>query len=403
MKIIQINSVRNIGSTGKIVTKIHEYLDEREIENVIIYGSREKETNYSYSIFSNWEGHLHSFLSRKLSLQGRVSFIATYKLIKYLNKQSNFILHLHNIHGNYLNYEILFKYIKKNNIPIIWTFHDCWPFTGKCTHYSASNCKKWMEECYDCPNLSTYPDSIYDGSKRDYLIKKELFSTVKKLNVVCNSEWLKKQVEHSFFKNKKIYRIYNGLDISVFKPNYNNNIYQKYSIDKNKFTIIGVSSVWKLQKGLMTFMELAKRMDNNFQIIMVGVEQNIKSMLPDNIIVVERTENMQELSVLYSISDVLLNASVEETFGMVTIEAMACGTPVIVSNTTACPEMVDDTIGIVVNMKKIEDIVRAIYTVKDKGKKHFSDSCIKVVREKCTIDLMCKQYYELYKKISVEM
>ena len=174
--------------------------------------------------------HIHRFFSRKLSMQGKCSYFETLKAIRFLEKEKPTIVHLHNIHGHYLNYRMLFFYLKKKDIPVVWTFHDCWPYTGKCSHYSSANCEKWKTECYNCNNLECYPNSTYDGSKRDYRLKRRCFTSISKLYIVCNSDWLKSQVEQSFFKEKKIKRIYNGINDKVFKPSFNEKCYEKYGI-----------------------------------------------------------------------------------------------------------------------------------------------------------------------------
>ena len=399
MKIIQINSTLKSGSTGKLMYQIHEYLDQNNINNKIIFAYGDKKDLCGYKIYNFFSVHIHSYLSRKFSMQGKCSWLETLRVLRFLKREKPSIIHLHNIHGHYLNYKILFWYINKNNIPVVWTFHDCWPYTGKCSHYASVNCEKWKTGCYQCDNLECYPDSTFDGSSRDYYIKKQCFTSTQKLNIVCNSDWLKSQVEESFFKGKKIKRIYNGVDNSVFKPTINKECYKKYKININKKIIIGVSSVWKAQKGLDTFIKLAKKLDESYQIIMVGINNEQKKILPENIISISKTEDMQELAELYSVSMVCLNASTEETFGMVTVEAMACGTPVIVSNTTACPEVVDKRTGIVVDMNKIEDIISAIDLIRKKGKDYYKSECIKKVSENFTILTMCKKYYELYNEI----
>lgn len=405
MKIIEVNTTKNSGSTGRIATQIQRYVNGKGDFCKIAFGYGNDDDKSNFSMYS-WVGtHIHSFFSRKLCLQGRCSWFQTYRLVRFLREEKPDIVHLHNIHGHYLNYEILFRYLKQVEIPIIWTFHDCWPYTGKCAHYSNAGCSKWKTQCYDCPNLQTYPDSSFDGSMRNYQNKKRCFANLKNLHIVCNSDWLKSQVEESFFRGTDMYRIYNGVDTTVFCPKTQREVKQaaeKYGIDLEKKIILGVSSVWKDDKGLQIFMELAASVPSQYQIVLVGVSRSQKETFPKSVIAIERTENMQELAVLYTLADVLVNASKEETFGMVSAEAMACGTPVVVSSKTACPEIVDQSVGLVVSMESIEEIIEAVQVVCNNGKVKYSESCVAKVRKNYSVEEMNRQYYNLYRHLIEE-
>ncbi len=403
MKIIEINTTKSSGSTGRIAAQIQKYANDMGELCKIAYGYGNGEDETAFSMYS-WVGtHIHSFLSRKLCMQGRCSWIQTHRLVRFLKEEKPDIVHLHNIHGHYLNYKILFRYLKSIQIPILWTFHDCWPYTGKCAHYSNANCDKWKTGCFDCPNLQTYPDSSFDGSRKNYQYKKRCFTDLKKLYIVCNSDWLKSQVEESFFKGVEINRIYNGVDTDVFYPRTKNDIKEvaeKYGIDLGKKTILGVSSVWKAEKGLQMFLDLAQAIPTKYQVVLVGVSHSQSQTLPKSVIAIERTENTHELATLYTLADVLVNASKEETFGMVPAEAMACGTPVIVSSQTACPEIVDRSVGIVVSMESIKELMDAVDVICINGKEKYCDSCVRKVKEYYSLDGMNRQYYDLYRKIS---
>ena len=295
---------------------------------------------------------------------------------------------------------MLFRYLRKCGKPVVWTLHDCWAFTGKCAHYSSAGCDKWKTGCHHCPNLATYPDSTFDGSRRNYKLKKKWFAGLEKLTVVSNSDWVKSQVEQSFLKNKMIIRIYNGVDAHTFRPCGNREqVRERYGIDKEKFVILGVSSVWKAEKGLDTFLTLAQRLPEDCSLVMVGLSQAQLQQLPEGIVGIEKTESTEALAELYSAADVLLNPSREETFGMVAAEAMACGTPVIVADTTACPELVKEDTGFSVNTSDMNAIYSAIIQVKQLGKLAFSDSCRKTVLENFTTEIMCEQYWKLYQQL----
>lgn len=406
MKIIEINTTKNSGSTGRIATQIRKYVNDKGDLCEIAFGYGNGEDKTAFSMYSRVGTHLHSFLSRKLCMQGRCSRFQTHRLVKFLKEEKPDIVHLHNIHGHYLNYEILFRYLKSIQIPVIWTFHDCWPYTGKCAHYSSAGCDKWKTECYDCPNLHTYPDSTFDGSRRNFHHKKRCFTNLENLHIVCVSDWLKSQVEQSFFKGKDISRIYNGIDTSVFYPQAEQDVAkaaEKYGIDLGKKIILGVSGVWKADKGLQVFLDLAQAVSSAYQIGLVGVSRSQKESLPESVIAIERTDNMQELASLYTLADVLVNASKEETFGMVPAEAMACGTPVVVSSGTACPEIVEQNVGLVVSMDSIEELMNAVSVICNNGKANYSASCVERVRDNFSVEAMNTQYYDLYKRVIKEV
>lgn len=400
MKVVQINMTLKSGSTGKIAYQIHQYLVDKGAESRIAFGYGDAHDPVGFSMYSYVGTHIHSFLSRKRCMQGRASVIATKKLIRFLSKERPDIVHLHNIHGHYLNYPILFRYLSSSGVQVVWTFHDCWPYTGKCAHYSAVGCEKWKTECHDCPNLATYPDSTFDGSRMNYRLKKEVFSSLEHLHIVCNSDWLKSQVQQSFLRHKDIRRIYNGVDTQVFFPKNQMKARMKWGFAPDDIVILGVSNVWKEEKGLSTFEQLATLLGSQYKLLMVGLNPDQVTKLPEKIRGIVRTENQEELSELYSLSDMLLNPSTEESFGMVPLEAMACGTPVIVSNQTACPEVVaKGQTGVVVDTRDIDQVVSAIHEIAGRGKSAYHQQCIDYAVTMFSKDSMCENYYNMYLQV----
>ena len=385
MKIVQINCVPN-GSTGHIASDIHNKLLELGYESHFAYGVGQCDLENTYKI-SNWfDNHLHVYLSRYTGFHGFFSVFATLRFVKYLKQIKPDLVHLHNIHGYYINVPILFNYLKKNNIETMWTFHDCWPFTGKCTHYTVVGCDKWKTECANCPQRRQYPSSYwFDTSRIHYKYKKKLFTSLQDLTITTVSEWLKKQVEMSYLSKYPVVRIYNGIDVSKFKRCYNfEEIHKKYNISAGYKIILGVASSWNERKGLKTFLEISKRLNPNEKIVLVGLNDLQITSLPKNIIGIKRTENFQELAKLYGRADVFFSPSLEETFGLVTAEALACGTPVVVINSTACAEIVSDDVGIVLddinNIDMIINSFRNIFSKDydfDKCQKHIQDNYTK--------------------------
>ena len=397
MRVLQINSVCGTGSTGRLATQISDYLTALGVENSIAYGFGSSDHPNTFKFGNMLDAHIHSFISRKLCMQGYASPVTTWKLIRYMKKWKPDIVHLHNIHGHYLNFPLLFRYLKSSDCQIIWTFHDCWPMTGKCTHFTKVKCEKWKTQCHNCPQLNTYPDSIRDRSYQNYQDKKKYFLLSQKLHIVTVSQWLKETVENSFFFGRDIRCIYNGIDINIFNPTPSD-IRNAFGIG-DKFMILGVATVWNNSKGFDKFLDLARDLDSESIIVLVGVSEQQKASLPEKIIGISRTENQHQLAQFYSSADVLVSFSEEETFGLVVAEALACGTPAIVINSTASPEVVCNQTGFVIESGEIIQLNQALNTIRIAGKHNFSDKCKARAGSLFSKEKMLKQYYTLYKEL----
>ena len=398
-KILQINVVANSGSTGKITEKIGDLIIAKGWESYIVYGRwARKSKSQLYYIGNRIELLTHGLLSLFFDLHGRGSIFATRKLISYIKSLQPDIIHLHNIHGYYVNYSLLFDYLKTLNIPIIWTLHDCWSFTGHCVHYTVAGCQKWQYGCRDCPNRWDYPKAMIDNSHKNYIWKKNAFTKSRNLTIVTVSKWLKEEVEKSFLNKYPIKIISNGIDINTFKPKPSN-IRQKYRIEK-KFMILSVATQWVKRKGLDDFIKLSKIISNDICIVLVGVTNKQISKLPHNIIGIRRTEDVEELVKLYTTADVYVSFSEEETFGMTIIESMACGTPAIVYNSTACNELINNKVGYVVNVHDVESAYSCVMEIKESGKERFSNYCIEHVKNKYSDKVTFKKYIDLYNNLT---
>lgn len=270
-------------------------------------------------------------------------------MIEYIRKYDPDIIHLHNLHGYYVNIEILFKYLKSEyKGKVVWTLHDCWAYTGHCTHYTAVGCNKWKKDCKKCVQKKEYPTSIFkDNSYNNYERKKSLFTSLENMTIIVVSDWLAGQVKQSFLKKYSIVRIYNGIDHNIFRY-IETNIKEELKIG-NKKMILCVSDGWNERKGYNDIIKWADKLNDEVRFVIVGLDEKQIEKLPSNIIGLKRTQNIEQLVELYSAADLFFNPSKEETFGMVTAEAMACGTPILAYNTTACAELLDDNSGQVVN------------------------------------------------------
>lgn len=378
-KILQINVVANYGSTGRITEDIGELVIKKCWLSFIAYGRRARKSGSNLIKVGNRLDHLyHVFLSRFFDKHGFGSKIATKRLIKKIENLNPDIIHLHNIHGYYLNVELLFDYLSMSKKPVIWTLHDCWPFTGHCSHYTATGCYKWKTQCGDCPQLNGYPLSYVDNTSYNFLKKGKIFNSVSNMTIICVSKWLEGQVRDSFLKNNDILTITNGIDLEKFKPSAYSDIQVKYNIPK-KFVILCVANVWSEQKGLRDIFELSKKLTDDEIIVVVGLTESQIHSLPPNIIGVSKTQNIDELAGLYSLAGVFFNPSIEETFGLVTVESMACGTPVVVYNSSASPDLVAEGTGFIVEKNAVAEVRIAINLIKSKNKVTYSDVCLRHV------------------------
>ena len=331
MKVLQINSVCGIRSTGRICTDLAEVLEQSGHECKIAYGREtvpEKYQKYAVRIGTDMDVKIHALQSRIFDNTGFGSKKATEKFIEWVKEYDPDVIHLHNIHGYYINIEVLFNYLAEADKPVIWTLHDCWTFTGHCAHYSYVKCEKWKKGCEKCPQKKEYPSSlILDSSKKNWERKKDLFTSVKNMTFVTPSRWLANQVEQSFLRKYPVKVIPNGLDLNVFKPTPSD--FRNIHNLEGKKIILGVASAWGPRKGLDDFVELSKILGENSKIVLVGVTAKQKKELPKNILAIERTNSVKELAEIYTAADVLFNPTYEDTYPTVNLEAQACGTPVV--------------------------------------------------------------------------
>ena len=391
MKIVQINTFSN-KSTGTIMINIHKKLLDNGIESYVVWG-RGRKSNSKYEIFMNDKVgvYYHGLYTRITDKTGFSSKRATKKLLQKLDEIKPDIIHLHNIHGYYINIEMLFNYIKKNNIKVVWTLHDCWTFTGHCTYFDMIRCDKWEKECYNCPQLNTYPISYIDNSKWNYKKKKELFIGLD-MTIITPSEWLANLVKKSFLKEYEIKVINNGIDTNIFKPR-NSDFRIKYNLE-NKKIILGVASEWTERKGLNDFIKLSNIIDNSTKIVLVGLNNKQIKQMPKNIIALARTKDAKELAKIYSTADVFFNPTYDDNFPTTNLEAIACGTPVITYNTGGSPECLENkNNGIVIDKGKYEDVLK-ILPMLNKKISNFDNK----YKKQHMLNNYLSIYYELYNK-----
>lgn len=402
-KIIQVNAVSNYGSTGKIMEAIGLQARDSGWVSKIATGGRyscesKLESYQVSSISQNRVAALHSMLSGR---HGLSNVRETKLFIEWLKAERPDVIHLHNIHSYYLNYKLLFEYLAESSIPTIWTLHDCWAFTGHCSHFIGHDCYKWKTGCHNCPAIHVFPKSLFfDRSVSNYHEKKQSFTSVDKLHLVTVSRWLGDCVKDSFLGGYPLAVISNGVDLNIFKP-APSGIRAQYGLEGKKI-ILGVSTDWCRAKGLYDYVELRKALSDDFAIVLVGMtEKQIKTFSPAGIVCLPKTRSQIELVEWYNAADVVLNISYAETFGLPVAEGFACGTPAVVYDNTALSELISPDTGLKVPTGNIIALTEAIHDIFDSSQ-ITSGSCRRRAELLYDKRKNYSKYLELYKAVLVE-
>ncbi|MDD3138449.1 MAG: glycosyltransferase [Lachnospiraceae bacterium] len=397
MKVIEINSISGIQSTGRIVSNIKRELISKGHECLIAYGEQAStDIEGNYHIGSEIDRYIHALKSRLFDTTGFESIRSTKKFISCIDAYQPDVVHIHNLHGYYINVDILFEYLAKKNIPVVWTLHDCWPFTGHCAHFMHVKCYKWKNGCFDCEQTHEYPTSwIIDRSKDNYIKKKNLFTAVNNLHIVTPSKWLESVVKESFLKNAQIHVINNGVNIEIFKPGYEMKLGEEFS---DKKIVLAVSSVWTDLKGYSDLKKIQCLLDKKkYKLVVIGVSQKQQDELSrENIFSIIRTESQVELAKWYDKAFAFINPTYEDTFPTVNIESLASGTPIITYMTGGSPELVYDKCGVVVSVGDYEGMVKAL-----DGLEKNSELCRSYGKNYCMLN-MYKRYVELIEDVATE-
>lgn len=400
MRILQINVALNKGSTGRIAEQIGITVKKNGEDSYFAYSRTGLPSeSIPIKIGNKNDVYLHVLITRLLDKHGFGSKTATKRFVEEIEIVDPDVIHLHNIHGYYLNIEILFNFLKEFNKPVVWTFHDCWPFTGHCTYFDSVNCQKWKTACYSCPKTKMYPQSwLIDNSKNNFQKKKELFNQLSSLHIITPSNWLKQNVEQSFLKEYTTNVIHNGVDISIFKPAQNSTLINNYNL-KDKNIIIGVASIWDKRKGLDDFVALSNILDNKYKIVLIGLSKEQIKQLPKHILGIERTENIEELAAWYATAKVFINPTYQDNFPTTNIEALACGTPVITYDTGGSPEAIDKSTGLVVKKRDIQGLKDAIDLMMNDKKKFTLKMCRERAEKYFNKEDRFQDYFNLYKNL----
>lgn len=397
MKIAFINDTFGTGSIGRHTKELAESLRQYGHEVKYFFAQGSESADYCVKITSRNEQRVHAVLSRITGLQGYFSYVCTYKLIRDLTVFSPDIVHLQNLHSNYINLRMIANYLKTRNISTVITLHDCWFFTGKCTHYVPATCNKWKNECGKCPLLhvdNVNPTFFFDTTQKCLKDKQNWFAKNSKLGVVGVSQWITNEAQNSIYKNNKITCIYNWVDQDIFFYRQNRD-YARLRLPEKKIVLM-VSTNLSEKKGYGELIYLSRNLTNEFQLVYIGGNRR-NLPIPENVIYINHTDSADQLAEYYSIADVCVNTTKYETFGMVTAEAMCCGTPAIVYNNTASPELVGDECGLVV--ESMDEIVDAVNFIAKQDREKIRRVCIEWSKERFSKDDKIREYIRFYENL----
>ncbi|MEG0862899.1 MAG: glycosyltransferase [Clostridia bacterium] len=366
MRIFQLNTFCGIKSTGRITTEIAKLVEADGGACLIGFGAEQAPTElsrFAYRIGTPVERKLHGALRKLFDGEGYGSQLGTKQLIAKIEAFQPDLIHLHNLHGCYVNLRMLFRYLAKADIPVVWTLHDCWPFTGHCAYFDYAQCEKWQTICHHCPQQGSYPICLgMDGSKRNYAHKKKLFTALRHLTFVAPCEWMKQPLSHSFLGSHPVRVIPNGVNRQMFRPIEKSMLRERFHL-QNKQIVLSVASEWDERKGLKFLWEAARSLGEDYCFVVIGLSQEQIAALPDGMLGIEHTKNAQELADWYSTADCLANPTLEDNMPLVNLEALSCGTPVAVFCTGGCPEALDASCGLVVEKGDVAALCKAIQTL----------------------------------------
>lgn len=400
-KLFQINVVANSGSTGKIAEQIGLLAKANGWDCYMAYGRWAYNSSLKlYKIGSQKDVYLHGLKSILFDKHALGSKAATKALIEKIQNVQPDIIHIHNIHGYYLNLPLLCDFLAEYRKPIVMTLHDCWTVTGHCVHFQDVNCSKWTTGCHHCHNLKGYPKSLFvDNSKDNWVIKKDAFERIlPNLTIVPVCNWLDDIISRSYLKNAERRVLVNGIDLNVFTPQSNSSVRLKYKLN-NKFILLFVANVWNSTKGLDDILWLREQMSDDYIFVIVGLSPKQKKNLPRGIIGICHTENVNELVDLYSVADVFVNPTYQDTLPTVSIEALACGTPVVSYDTGGSADIVDSSVGKLVRRGEKESLFSSIIEVKNRGKMIYKNKCRLKALDKFDNQECFKNYLNLYNEL----
>jgi len=400
MKIVQLNTFCGTGSTGRIAVQIAKTAAEHGAQGVVGFGAGsvpEEAETYALRIGGPVGRKWHGALRKLLDAEGYGSVCATRRLIAFLREYQPDVVHLHNLHGCYVNHRLLFAYLRKANVPVLWTLHDCWAFTGHCAYFDLAGCNRWRTVCHRCPQKKSYPVCVgIGGSRRNFRRKRRLFTSVPNLTLVAPCAWLRGLVSQSFLAGVPSRVIYNGVDRAQFRP-VESDIRARYGIEE-RYLVLAVASEWEERKGLKYLPRLAGKLGAEYRVAVIGLTREQANALPANMLGLTRTADADELTKWYSAADCVVNPTLEDNMPMVNLEALACGTPVVAFDTGGCPEAVNEACGAVVPKGDGQALCEAVLNVAPR-KAELRPACLAQV-ERFDSQKSAEAYWALYQEVT---
>jgi putative colanic acid biosynthesis glycosyltransferase len=393
MKVLQINAIYKTGSTGRTTLELHKYLVSKGIDSYVAYGIGERPSDkHLFRIENKIEYLLSNVLSRMFGDEGNHSYFATKRLIKWIKKIKPDVVHLRNLHEHYINLRLLLKYLAKHKeISVFISTHDFWFLTGHCP---MLECEKWKSGCHDCPAKKHYPQSwFFDRSRKIFKLKSDLFLALPNFQVIGVSKFCESIVKQSYLKNACVTYIYNWINLDVFKPNVDS----RFPFQKNKPIVLAVwANLNTSSDRFQDFLAISKKLSTVCDFVAVGSRKFNVSEYP-SIHFVDKTDSTAQLAYYYSAADVFFDPSTIDTFGKVVAESLACGTPVVVYDNWALPELVGPNCGFVVPPHDIGAAVGAITKIISNGKGHFSKECRSFVETNFNYETNADRTLQIYK------
>ena len=405
-KLLQINPVIRVNtSTGRIMQEIGELAMQNGWECHIAYskgrdGIRECRSDI-VPVGNKWSTAWHGIETRLFDRHGLASSHATRQFVRKIEEICPDVVHIHNIHGYFLNYQILFDYLSKAGIPVVWTVHDCWLYTGHCYYYSFAGCDRWQTGCHHCPQKKEFPTSLFcDRSRRNFEDKKAAFTSMPldRMTIVPVSEWIRNEMRRSFLNAYPFRVIHNGINTDIF------NVYDDRQVRKtfglgNRHILLGVASIWSREKGLDDFIRMAGMLNEDEVVVLVGIKPEDRKRLPDNVVGIARTENIRQLAELYAAADVFVNPTWQDNYPTVNMEAIACGTPVVTYRTGGSVEVITPATGMIVEQGNLNELLKSIREIESKGKASYQEACRKYALLNFKKEDRYMEYLRLYEEL----
>lgn len=405
-KLLQINPVvKENTSTGRIMRELGDLVMASGWKSYIAY-SRARDgvpahTSQLVPVGNKADLFLHWVATRLFDAHGLVSRRATRKLIQRIQQINPDIVHIHNVHGYFLHYPTLCRFLTEYGKPVIWTVHDCWLFTGHCYHYSAAGCLRWQTGCHDCPQKQAFPASFgFDRSRKNYHDKQRAFTSIPSLTLVTVSEWMRGELTRSFLKEVPCRVIHNGIDLDTFQPRPDPDLRARYGISK-PYYYLAVASIWLPEKGLADLVCLAATLKPDEQLVLVGrMTRSQKDSLPKGIVTIDRTTDARALAALYTAATAFVNPTWQDNYPTVNLEAIACGTPVVTYRTGGSVEAITPETGFVVPQGNVPAMLSKLHLIRQKGTAHWQAACRTHAVQHFGREERFKDYLRLYESLA---